>query len=428
VRAEGVTHLSNARVVFADYARLQRDFPRLGEAWQLRVSPELAALAPAPRQRLIHQQIDAWLLRNAAVVSTAQAAQAAVNTPIMTSGDELTAFRPPLYGRALVTSLAEGRRSLPPAEAADWMDEPDGLLDVKGTGVAPGVVPAPQAHANGLLALGEALTNVAFREVIELIFRRAGTAFTTIPEYAVIDLGFEVRDLYGPLTPAGIQVRQAHRRPLGGAELPLSGSPEHRVKLEIELLLRHYGLTSASGATGFVLEERGDGCLEITYAGKPVPPHTPEQIAEIRRITRYGGGRLTFEGVNVQLAREVALRPSRARLVDFGHYSVHEHFTAPLLSLVRNRLLRWGGALRPEDPLYVQPAPRLRLAIEDWGTPSEPAQQHAVPGHAELVWPRPFVLGFELAHGFRSGALSGGEVRAHLDEQVASVARRWAAG
>jgi hypothetical protein len=427
VRAECVTHLSNARVVFADYARLQRDFPRLGEAWQLRARPDLAALDPAQREQTIHAAIDAWLLRNAAVISTAQAAQAVVNTPISTTGEGLTACRPPLYGRALVTSLAEGRRALPPAEAAVWLDEPDGLLDVKGAGVAPGVVPAPQAHANGLLALGEALTNVAFREVIELIFRRAGTGLTTIPEYAVIDLGFDIRDHYGPLTPAGMQVRQAHRRPPGGGELPAAGSPEQRVKLEAELLLRHYGLTSASLATGFVLEEREDGRLDITYAGKPAAPHTPEQIAEIRRITRYAGGRLTFEGVNVQLAREVALNPTRARLVDFGHYSVHEGFTAPLLSLVRNRLLRWGGALRPDDPRYVQPSPHLRLAIEDWGTPAEAAQQHAVPGHAELVWPRPFVRGFELAHGFRSGTLSGAEVRARLDEMVAGVARRWAA-
>ncbi|HEX3555386.1 MAG TPA: hypothetical protein VIA62_19350 [Thermoanaerobaculia bacterium] len=425
MRAEPVLRPANARLVFADYTRLQRDFPRLGEPWLLRAHPELHGLSAAQRQRRIRGLIDAWLLRSAAVVSTAQAAQAAVNTPIATAGGGLTAFRPPLYGRALVTSLAEGRRDLPPAEAARWRDEPDGLLDVKGTGVAPGVTPSPQPHSNGLLALGEALTNIAFREVIELIFRRAGTRFETIPDYALIDLGFDVRGLYGPLTPAGLQVRQAHRRPLGGAELPLAGSPEQRVKLEIEMLLRHYGLTSCSGATGFVLEERG-GRLEITYAGKPVPPHTPEQIEQIRRFTRYPGGRLCLEGVNVQLAREVALGPSRARVVDFGHYSVRERFTEPVLSLVRDRLLRWGGALWPGEPFYVQPDSRLRLAVEDWGTPREPGEQRSVPGHAELVWPRPFVLGFELAHGFRSGTLSGEQVRARLDELVASVARSWA--
>ena len=381
--------VDGARVVFADYPLLQRDFPHLrGEA---------AAT------------IDDWLLRNAAVVSESQTKQSAVNTPIRTTGDRVSAFRPPLYGRAVVV-------------AADG--SPAGLLDVKGSGVAPGLKPLNQTHANGLLALGEALANMAFREVMELIFRRARTGFTTVPEYAVIDLGFDVRDLFGPATPACIQVRQAHRRPAGGVELPLAGSPEQQVKLEIELLLRRYGATSCSPATSFVLDD-ASGNLEITYAEKPLPKHTDEQIAKFREMARYEGGRLMLEGVNVQLTRESGVRPSHARVIDFGHYSVRERFEHPVVSLVRNRLMRWGGAIFPGDRFFTQPAPGIRLPIITWGTSNTPDPRFAVPGHPELIWPAPFITGFELAHGFREGTIDGTAVRARLDAMLDDVTRRW---
>lgn len=387
IRPELALRVAGARVVFADYALLRHDFPQL--EWASR---------PA---------IDEWLLRNAAVVSAPQAAQEVVNTKIATSGETVVAYRPPLYGRAVVTEAEGG-----------------GLLDVKGAGVTPGLVPQNKSHANGLLAHGEALANIAFREVMERIFRRANTGFSTVPEYAVIDLGFDVRHLFGPATPACVQVRRAHRRPPGGVELPLAGSPEQQVKFEIELLLRHYGMTSCSPATSFVLDD-SSGKLVMEYAEKPMPPHSDEQMVSIRKLTRYEGGRLVIEGVNVQLTRESSVRPSRATVIDFGHYSVRERFEIPVVSLVRDRLLRWGGALRPGDASFPQPSPKLRLPLASWGTPAKPDPRYAVPGHPELIWPMPFVLGFELAHGFRDGSISGEEVRARLDALLAAVDAMW---
>ncbi len=389
IRPESMLSVDGARVVFADYPLLEHDFPQLR-----------GAATPA---------IDDWLLRNAAVISEPQAKQSNVNTPIRTTGGRVTAFRPPLYGRAVVVAV---------------QDSPEGLLDVKGSGVAPGLRPVNQAHANGLLALGEALANIVFREVMELIFRRAGTGFVTVPEYAVIDLGFDVRDLFGPVTPACIQVRQAHRRPVGGVELPLAGSPEQQVKLEIELLLRHYGATSCSPATSFVLDD-ASGKLEITYAEKPLPKHTDEQIATFRELTRYEGGRQVIEGVNVQLTRESGVKPSHARVIDFGHYSVRERFEYPLVSLVRNRLMRWGGAIFPGDRFFMKAREAIRLPLEQWGTPDKPDPCFAVPNHPDLIWPAPFVAGFELAHAFREGTIDGAAVRARLDAMLRDVTQRW---
>lgn len=387
IRPELALRVSGARVVFADYALLRRDFPQL--EWASR---------PA---------IDDWLLRNAAVVSAPQAAQEIVNTKIATTGETVTAFRPPLYGRAVVTAAEGG-----------------GLLDVKGAGVAPGLVPRNLSHANGLLAHGEALANIAIREVMERIFRRANTGFSTVPEYAVIDLGFDVRDLFGAATPACTQVRRAHRRPPGGVELPLAGSPEQQVKFEIELLLRHYGMTSCSPATSFILDD-SSGKLTLQYAGKPMPPHSDEQMIAIRKLTKYEGGKLTIEGVNVQLTRESAVRPSRATVIDFGHYSVRERFDLPVVSLVRDRLIRWGGALRPGDAGFPQPSAKLRLPLASWGTPEKVDPRYAVPAHPELIWPVPFIRGFELAHAFRDGSIGGDDVRAGLDAMLAEVDARW---
>jgi hypothetical protein len=387
VRVEPVHRVEGARVVLANYALLQEDFPEL--------------------RRLSRKTIDQWLIRNAAVVSEVQAAQSDVNSTIATNGTS-TAYRPPLYGRALVV----------PVEGAD------GLLDLKGTGVAPGRKATPEAHSNGLLSLGEALANIAFRELIELIFRSAGTQFRTVPEYGVLDLGYDVRGLLGAPTPAAVQVRQAHCRPVGGVELPLAGSPEQQVKLEIELLLRHYGVTSTSPATSFVIDD-GSGTVEITYAGKPIPPHPDDQIANFLRLAGYDGGKMILEGVNVQLTRASGVRPSRASVIDFGHYSVHERFEHTLVSLVRDRSMRWGGSVKPDAPHFVQPQPLLSASVEEWGTPEKCDPRFAVPGHPELIWPEPFVAGFELAHAFRDGSLDSKGVRAQLDAMTASLARRW---
>ena len=387
VRTEPVLRVEGARVVLVNHDLLQADFPEL--------------------RGLSHTTIEQWLIRNAAIVSEPQAAQSEVNSTIVTNGTSI-AYRPPLYGRAVVT----------PVEGAH------GLLDLKGTGIAPGRKPGREAHSNGLLSLGEAIANIAFRELIEEIFQSAGTRFRTVPEYGLLDLGYDVRDLIATPTPAAVQVRQAHRRPVGGMELPLAGSPEQQVKLEIELLLRHYGVTSTSPATSFVIDDKS-GNVEITYAGKPLPPHPGDQIAKFLHRAGYDGGRMTLAGVNVQLTRDSGIRPSRASVVDFGHYSVQDRFEDTVVSLVRDRSMRWGGAVRPDAPHFVQPHPLLKAEIDEWGTADACDPRFAVAHHPELIWPRPFVFGFELAHAFRAGAIDSRGVRARLDAMIGSVTRRW---
>lgn len=425
VKDEPMRRIESARVVFANYALLQHDFPQLRDASLLRLHPELGQLSSGPRKDALREIIDKWLLRNAAYVSVPQVDQTEVNTPIAVTGNEVLAYRPPLYGRACVTAVAKCREALPAAEKERWAGEDDGLLDVKGVGVPDGITPSPTHHANGLLALGDALTNILFQEVINLIFRRAGTDFWTVPEYGLIDAGFEVKHLFGEGTPAALHVRRAHTRPLGGAELPHPGTPEQQVKVQIEMLLRYYGLTSCNSTTSFEVHER-DGHFEVLHAGNPIV-HPPEQIERIRRLTRYKGKPLYFDGINVQLTREVAVDPARAQVVDFGHYSVHQRFTNPVLSLVRGRPLRWGGSIRPSNPAFVsEPLPELSLPWEHWGVPSPgDADYRTADGDPTLVWPRPFARCFALADRFRSGEITGREVRADLDLLLATAIDKW---
>ncbi len=183
--------MPTARVVFANYALIRHDFPALRGASTT--------------------AIDAWLVEHGAVISVGQA--------------------PPMYGRAVV------------------MPVPGGLLDVKGAGVETGVTPTRNWHQNGLLMLGAGIGSAGFQDLIHNVFRDARSELWCVPEYAILDLGFDVRLMDGGTEPACILLRRAHRRQRGGGDLPDAGSVEEQVKLEIELLLRQYGITSCTSWT-----------------------------------------------------------------------------------------------------------------------------------------------------------------------------------
>ncbi|HYO14902.1 MAG TPA: hypothetical protein VE685_17050 [Thermoanaerobaculia bacterium] len=411
LRQETVLRLPTARVVFADYALLRHDFPHLREAD--------AAL------------IDRWLLRHAAFISTAQAAQSRVNTPIETGEERTVAYRPTRYGRAVVVSTRESHGLLPADPALPWEAEPDRLLDLKGTGVAPGVVPRhdPGGHFDGLISLQRVLIEVLFQEVIEAAFRHSGSGFSTVPAYAVLDLGFEIVWEDGRTFPAGMQVRRAHRRPPNNEEVPPPGTPEERLKMEVELLLRRYGITSCTEALSVEMIDGEEGTA-LTFARRNLPRWSEEAFRAVREgfgIPR--GGRIRFEGVNVQLTREVGLDPLRAQLVDFGHFSRRDRFDSPVVTFVDGPVafpLGWGRILWPHEAGFVQPDPALLLPDEHWGRPVRPDEaetiRQAPPGIAHS---RACLAVAGLVPRYRAGELSGEEVRAGIGEVAATATARW---
>jgi hypothetical protein len=192
------------------------------------------------------------------------------------------------------------------------------------------------------------------------------------------------------------------------------------VKIEVEMLLRSYGITSCYWATRLTLDfDRGEP--RVTYGRRRVSGYRPEDLALLYRRARVAGGRAEFDGINVQLAREVHADPSRAQLVDFGHYIVQEEFHRPVLSQVQGRIMRWGGAIWPESPDYVRPDPRLQVPFEHWGRPPEAD----APGADVLALERSYAFAFDLARRFRMGECSADEVQRRMEHFAATALSRW---
>jgi hypothetical protein len=380
VQADTARRVATARVVFAEHEVLQHDFPSLaGQTRQVR---------------------EAWLLEQAGIISTTQAAQTVTNTRIRVTGPVRQIWRPPGYGRACVVP---------------------GLVDVKGMGVAVGEVPSLQHHSSGLCTLGEVLREVLLQSLIDELFARAAPWFWTLPVYGVIDPGFDVRTRDGSRLPAGILVRRAHQRPAGGIQLPWKSTLHERTQLSVELLLRHYGITSANRGTRFRFE-RGAGGIAPFYAGDAV---TDLSDRERRKVAANLRGRplpLECDGINIQMTRTISARGRvRAQLLDFDNYEVRAAFHDPVISLVCNEPLRWGIAIWPHEREFVQPLPSLRVSAAKWGF----ADLADGPRPRRSQGEGPYLFAHDLAAQFRSGELMGEQVRRRMRRFVTDSIGHW---
>lgn len=322
--------MSTARVLWADHARIRADFPWL-------------PAGPTALER--------WLLRHA-VVSETQADQAVANTPIATVGGPIEVLRPPEYGRACVVPVQGSEGDPAPRQ---------GLVDVKGCGVVSGRTPtADDFHSNGLMLLDDALQELAKALLLDAVFDHAGVAVRTLPLYALLDLGFDGHKPHSRGLPAAAVMRRAHRRRVG-VDLPSYGTDEHRAHLTIELLLRHYGISSAVHNTRRWRKTEA-GILE---QGKLLSADRRAPIACLwDRVARQEEH--DFECLNVQLTEGLTIDPLDAELVDFEQYWAWPRFERPLRSMVYDRPLKWGGVLWPDDPDFVQPDPKLRVPLSSW--------------------------------------------------------------
>jgi hypothetical protein len=366
------------------------------------LAADLAMLGYAGTGPPTRDAAGAWLVDHMAIISASQAAQTIVNEPIRTSGVRVEAFRPPRYGRSLVV----------PADVAALTGKPGRILvDVKGCGIAPGRLPAAADHQNGLLLLSQALEEYVMQQVLETALAAAGVDVRGVPVYGLLMLDFLVAGPAGGRQPAGLLVRRSHRRPLNGVELAPRGSTEQRVQLMVELILRRYGLTSVSAATRLEIQ-RQNGRLVCRYAG--VDRYDVDD-AFLRGLLEDLGREppQAFEAANIQYAHGPSDSPLDVMLVDFGHYEARERFDLPLLSLVRDRRLQWGGVLFPEDPGFVQPDPRERMNVEVLGyrRPSEGLRRWAgLDGNIAL--PGPAVFGLAIAHDLARRLISSVDVEA----------------
>lgn len=418
MRPEHARRLLDARVIMANYELLRHDFASLRSRALQRRFPGLADLDAPERERRERRLIDRWLLRNAALISERQTQQEEVNTFIRAGQRRFVVFRPPMYGRAVVASLRQNRIARGGVGPGQL-----GLLDLKGAGISPRREPRRASHSNGLLALGPALGHLVHQELIEKVFEHAGAPFRTLPNYAIIACGFYVRFRDGKLTPACIQVRRAHRRMRGGGDLPDNDTTEQLVKLEVELLLRRYGLTSCTAGTSIHFRRQEDR-LEVSVGHDNWLRLDASAERGLQALYGFDAGYTRFDGVNIQTTLEVG-GADRATLVDFGQYTAPGRFSNPFVSLVADRPLRWGLAITPGSPFWVEPSPYFVPPQEVWG-PAQSTPSSSVPAHPQgESWSQPHQRCFELAEAWDTKRISSEELRRELDDMLATATRSW---
>lgn len=412
VRLDHAKRVSSARLVFAHHEILQHDFPWLADEALLQQQAKLRKLPERERVERLRQVREGWLLEHAGIISTAQAKQTVTNTRIQVAGKARVVWRPTNYGRACVV----------PVSAPLGEERLAGLIDVKGTGVSKGIIPALQHHSSGLCTLGEVLREVLFQFLIDELFQRAAPWFWTLPIYGVIDLGFDARTRGGERLPAGLLVRRAHQRPAGGIQLPWRSSIHERTQVAIELLLRNYGLTSANRGTRFRFEEGVNG-VQVFYAGDPVTDVSDDDRKVISGWLRGTALPLECDGINIQMTRNIAARGKvRAQLLDFDNFEMRKRFIDPVVSLVCDRVIRWSTAIWPNDPGFVQPSASLCVSQSKWGFEDLTANQKR-PRRAEGEGP--FMLCHDLARNFRSRHISGEQLREQLNQYVSDSIEHW---
>jgi hypothetical protein len=368
VKSETVYATSGAEVILANYELLQHDFPCLRLDNLEKLHPELKVVTGKAKKMMIRDHIDDWLIRHTCFISEDQPKQEIVNTKIQLTGEKVEAFRPVLYGRALVFSLHNNYKGL--GIDAKKMGYEDGLLDVKGTGLEAGKEHTYYDHGNGLLTLAEAFVEYTYQQLCEAAFRHSGSSFETLPTYAIIKQGFNVRNTGGIAGPAGLLVRRAQRRPENPGGLPAFKTDMQLLQLEVELLLRRYGISSVNYVTQIRLW-RDRGKIKMTYGGKDVNSLNEDQMKNIEEVSRVKNERIVFEGVNIQHTREWGKDPWRAVVIDFGSFQIRKKFNNPILSLVTDKLMRWGGTIWPDFESFPQPIPELAVPYDLWGYETE---------------------------------------------------------
>ena len=411
-RKEVLVEVTSAKVMYLNEKLLAHDFPQLTEE-NLKLRTDLPYASYT-------EQLKKWLIQQTAYISKPQAVQENVNTKIETTEYKNPAYRPSTYGRAVIYSVQETNVALYNGSVPEFMKEDKGLLDVKGVGISPGAVPSFRDHSNGLLSLQDAFIEYTNQLMIQLIFKKEKTDYHTLPIYGIIDLGFEIKNEHGDcIGPAALVIRRAHTRPENKGGLPKYDSPQQMVQLDIELLLRKYGLTSCNYVTGISIWQEGQE-VKIAYGRNPVTVLTPDQVHNIKKVSHFTGAQMDFDGVNVQHTGEYGYEPSFCTLVDFGSYRVRPRFMSPILSLVSDRLLRWGGSIFVEMDQFVQPDEEIRVPIEYWGKVGE-----VFGFKAPLRDPLQDVVCEGIAKRYQKGECSADEVFEMLDAYLQTATSKW---
>ncbi len=203
--------IEGAKIVYANYDLIRRDFP------------DLAGSSA--------DEIDRWLIETGALMSAPNAKKQVANTKVPVSpGEKVPGQRPPRYGRAAVFE-------------ARIQGEKVGLIDAKGVGHFLNATVGPKA--DGLATLGELLREVLFEKFMAMLLKDAELDRGVVGSYAIIDPGFQVKFANGATKPAGILLRQAHDRQTDHGFI---AHPQER--MDLSEVFRRYGIITHNNVQG----------------------------------------------------------------------------------------------------------------------------------------------------------------------------------
>lgn len=288
---ETAHQLSDARIIWIDRHAVRRDFADyVFEGNFVRSMSD--------------SQVDAWLLRNSAYISSSQLIPNSVNTEIPVGNGVCRVWRPKTYGRA-------GLIEISPETPRDHIQ----FFDVKGHGVARGVAAEALSHKSGLLFLVHALYDVLAQRIMEKKCILSNVDICGATLYGVIDAGFR-GVLKGPnssLTPCALIVRAANLRP----EFFCRSREIEKIEWE-----------NISILAGCVLQQMGilAGSQEKLQKadGRLVHPlDILEPVGELTsNLSDSIGGYVSY--FNVQLTCASRISPFKAEIMDFGHFHFGE--------------------------------------------------------------------------------------------------------
>ena len=346
LEVEDVVHVQTAKVVVANYHAILHDFSAVFDDDFHQEFDPFGCTSCIERGCVCPSSIDQWLVKAAAYVSARQVERNTVNSPIIHGKSIPRAYRPPEYGRALV---------VPVDSPASGIAAP--LIDIKGAGVAPGVIPSQREHADGLEYLGVALADFFYSWLVDKVLEYTVPSYCSVPVYAVLDLGFDVVGGWMGTAPAGLHVRRAHARELGGLLPPISGGDEERIQIQIEMLLRAFGLTSSAPYAKI----SGHGPRKnITIRGQALqhlPDKWQQRLEELESMLPNN----VIEMINLQFTTNPSWEHRSAQLVDFGHIHARKRFKMPFASRIFDGIFNIGRILLPGDDEFVQPDPDVAI-------------------------------------------------------------------
>ena len=331
---ETVNRVANANIVWANHDLLLAHFPFLEDRAYLTES----------NARVM---AESWILENTAVFSKGQSNGNAVNSRVQSVVGECESYRPPYYGRAAMV------------EVQDFAGNSAGLVDIKGCGVGDGQTPSLERHFTGVVSATEAIMELLIQKFVCRILENACSTISSIPIYAIIDLGFTCRLTHPPynfeenhIEPVMLIVRESHLRFEGNNDIPIQGSTEHIVQTAIEYLLRCFGWSSNNSPFIRFWEENGKFYHELqdgsTLDGLS-SHHIEELLIDIDKSPPY-----SIALNNIQICRDVCEHPLTAKLVDFGQYEYQRRFELDVLFTSSDRPLNWGGIATTSDRRWIQ--------------------------------------------------------------------------